>query len=176
MIRGGRDDVDLKVRSKPQGLFEKHVAWRDQQHLEGTGRAGHRGRRVIDGEDVAGREARRHGGCIRWNGEDDVLPLSGRQGQRPDIEQVTVGAPFQADRPDLLAEVLQMHIGRARLRAGAHGQRGQSDVLSRNADPMVLDGKRQTGSEGRAQRLDDAVGEQVGSCVVAGSNQARGQR
>ena len=39
---------------------------------------------------------------------------------------------------------------------------------------MVLDGERQPRREGRAQRLHDAVGKQVGASVVARSDQPGG--
>ena len=75
----------------------------------------------------------------------------------------------------MLAEVLDMQVGRPGLRAGPNRQRREADVLPGYADPVILDRKRQPGSERGAQRLHDPIAEQVGAGVVAGPHQAGGQ-
>src|SRR6202022_4462302 len=114
---------------------------------EGAWRAGDRRRAVIEREDVAPRQMRRHGSRVTGNGEDEVLRLTGGEREWPYVEQVAVGPPLDADRVRLLAEVLHVKVSGARLRAGPDRQRREPDVFPRDADPVILDGKRQAGRE-----------------------------
>ena len=56
--------------------------------------------------------------------------------------------------------------------AGADGQGGEADIFPGHAHPVVLDWKRQSGSERGAQGLHDPIAEQIGPRVVAGPHQA----
>src|SRR5204863_241767 len=82
-------------------------------------------------------EARRDGCGVGRNREHQVLRLAGGQRERPDIEQTAVSTPLHADRAGLLAEVLDMQIGRPGLRAGPNRQRREADVLPGYAEPST---------------------------------------
>ena len=120
-VRRWRDDVDLQIGAQPQRLLQKDVPERYQQDAEGP-RGARNGRcRVVEREDVAGSDVRGDRRRIARNRENQILGLAGGERQGPDVEQVTVSPPLDADCARLLAEVLHVQVGGARLRAGPNG-------------------------------------------------------
>ena len=65
-----------------------------------------------------------------------------------------------------------MQVRRPGLRAGPDGQGSEADIFAGHADPVVLDRKRQSGSERGAQGLHDPIAEQIGPRVVPRAHQA----